>query len=83
MTAKQKAQELYETFIPVTRQYKTKKPIFSERLMAKNCALVCVDAIISSWILKDNQFNQFAAAQIQYFHQVKRELIDLLINSER
>lgn len=71
MTPKEKAEELFNKFIPFIEKY------YNERWMidksdAKGCALILIDEI-----LKVSEEVYFDEAQIKYWQLVKEEIVNL------
>ena len=75
MNYKEKAEELVEKFfsvIPVPDYDEYENPLKTHKERAKQCALICVDEIIKTFIPKSNK--KYKCDEIDYWQQVKTEI---------
>jgi len=71
MTSKEKAKELVERFGRVNKRYNTDDLLFSERIIGKECALICVNEITEAlrYVLDFSSGESFL-----YWKDVKNEI---------
>ena len=68
MEAKDKAKELVEKFTDIENKYLE----YTDHIQAKQCALVCVDEIISAC-----EFNNVETHNTDWWNKVKQEINNL------
>ena len=72
MTAKDKAKELVEKFIPHTRVFHEVIGWEDYEDSAKKCALISVDEI--SWILNEISHDSNIESEMYFYQEVKQEI---------
>ncbi len=70
MTTKEKAKELLWKYLPILEGWK-----YKDSNTAKQCALIAVDEIIK--VLYSLKFGNALSDEIEYYEQVKQEIINL------